>query len=133
MRENRDLRENRSSGSGWRFWLGLALGAAAGYYLNSEEGRRWGRDLNERARMELGNLSEKAGDALQRSKHVADRTRTNLKQKVSQLSSAAENALDRTEESYERAADWATNKLSNGSRSGELGEGGDRGTYNPGV
>jgi ElaB/YqjD/DUF883 family membrane-anchored ribosome-binding protein len=122
------MKENRNSG--WKFWLGLAAGVAAGFYLNSEEGRRirreatdragrLSRDLNDRARTEFGTLSVKAGDVLQRSKSVADRARTNLKQKIGQFSSVAEDVLDRTEESIEKVADWAVNKLHEGNPSTE--------------
>ena len=49
--------------------------------------------------------------AIETSKGLADRTRSNLKDKIDQVSQAAQKALDRTEESYERAADWASHKL----------------------
>lgn len=112
--------ENKNSG--WKFWAGLAAGIAAGVYLNSDQGRRlrketaervdqWRKDINERARVRLSELAAKASDSLQKSKVTADRTRTNLKDKIEKVSTTAEGLIDRTEERYEKAADWATAKL----------------------
>ncbi len=112
----------KESNSGWKFWVGLAAGIAAGWYLNSEEGRRWRRqtsdrlnewssEMNEIAGREINQISAKASDSLEKSKGYADSTRNNLKQKVEKLSKAAEDLIDKTEENYEKAADWANNKL----------------------
>ncbi len=115
----------KESNSGWKFWVGLAAGIAAGWYLNSEEGRRWrrqagdrlnewGSEMNEIAEREMNQLSAKATESLERSKGFADSTRHNLKQKVEKLSRAAEDLIDKTEENYEKAADWANKKLNDG-------------------
>lgn len=117
------MKENNNRGrSIWRFWFGLAAGVAAGMYLNSDEGRKlrkeynerlsnWGQDISKRARDEFGNFSEKASEAIEKSKTYADETRNNLKGKVEKFSKAAEEAIDKTEENYEKAADWANTKL----------------------
>ena len=115
------MKENRGR-SVWRFWLGLAAGVAAGLYLNSNEGRRlrkeygerlnhWSKDISDRAQDEFTNFSGKASEAIEKSKTYADETRNTLKEKVGQFSKAAEEAIDRTEENYEKAADWANAKL----------------------
>jgi hypothetical protein len=124
------MREN--SNSGWKFWFGLACGIAAGYYLNTEKGRQlrrdtservnqWSQDVSERARTGYENFSTKAGEALERSKNYADRTRSTLKDKIHQAANAVENLVDRTEEGYERAADWAANKLHTGDTTTDTG------------
>lgn len=122
------MKENNRGRSIWRFWFGLAAGVAAGLYLNSNEGRKlrkdynerlnnWGNDMSERARNEFGTFSEKASEAIEKSKDYADETRNNLKVKVEKLSKAAEEAIDKTEENYEKAVDWANTKLKkNGSK-----------------
>jgi len=106
----------------WKFWVGLAAGVAAGWYLNSEEGRHWIRQANDRlnewsndvndiAEREVNHLSLKASDSLEKSKDYADDTRKNLKKKVEKISKAAEEIIDKSEENFEKAADWANSKL----------------------
>lgn len=115
------MREGKNR-SAWKFWAGLFAGVAAGMYLNSRQGRRfrqessekintWSRDVSDRARNELDQFSEKATDAIQKSKGYADQTRNTLKENIEKASRTAEDWVDKTEENYERAADWANEKL----------------------
>ena len=115
----------RESNSGWKFWVGLAAGIAAGWYLNSEEGRQWRRqtaerlnewtdEVNEIAQKEANQLSARASESLEKSKEYADTTRDKLKRKVKDASKSAEELIDKTEESFEKAADWANKKLNEG-------------------
>ncbi len=121
-----------SNNGGWKFWFGLFTGVAAGLYLNSSHGKRvrneteakinkFSEDISEKTKKEVNQLSHKTTEALEKSKDKADKTRKDLKKGIHKLAKAAEEAVDKTEESYEKAADWAAEKLT-GNKSNKLSD-----------
>lgn len=118
--------ETTEKKSGWKFWAGLWMGVAAGLtgglFLNSKRGKelrkdagdkidKISRDINERATEEWEKFSNKAAEKLEESKTIADKTRKDLKKKIKKSAGMLEDAVDKTEMTYEKTADWAVNKL----------------------
>lgn len=121
------MKENYDNGSGWKFWFGLFAGIAAGMYLNSDHGRRFrkesserlnqlSKELNEKALTEVDKFSGIASESIEKSKDYAGKAKTTLKEKVEKASHVVEDLIDRTDENYEKAADWAVSKLTNASK-----------------
>src|SRR5690606_40430897 len=91
--------------SGILFLLGAAVGAAAGYYLNTESGKKLRADTSQKAN-ELAEKAEartkeglnqfKSGfdSAIEKSKDVIADASGAVKQKLSRLENKSENMLD---------------------------------------
>ncbi len=104
--------------SGILFLLGAAVGAAAGYYLNSESGKKLRADTSQKAN-ELAERAEaktkeglqqfKSGfdSAIEKSKDVIHEASGAVKQKLSRLESKSESVLDTAENAYRRGAEEA--------------------------
>ena len=108
--------------SGILFLLGAAVGAAAGYYLNSESGRK----LRTETSIKAGELAEKAelktkeglnqfktgfDSAVEKSKEVLTEATGSVKEKLAQLEKKSEHALDTAENAYRRGADEARSRI----------------------
>ncbi|HLU94342.1 MAG TPA: YtxH domain-containing protein [Membranihabitans sp.] len=104
--------------SGILFLLGAAVGAAAGYYLNTESGKKLRADTSQKAN-ELAEKAEartkeglnqfKSGfdSAIEKSKDVIADASGAVKQKLSRLENKSENMLDNAESAYRRGAEEA--------------------------
>src|SRR5690606_31395994 len=104
--------------SGILFLLGAAVGAAAGYYLNSESGKKLRAETSNKAN-ELAEKAEaktkeglqqfKSGfeSAIEKSKDVINDASGVVKEKLSRLESKSEHILDTAENAYRRGAEEA--------------------------
>lgn len=108
--------------SGILFLLGAAVGAAAGYYLNSESGRKLRTETSEKA----GELALKAegkakegldqfktgfSEAVDKSKEVLAEAKSTVKETVNRLESKSEHVLDSAENAYRRGVNEARSKI----------------------
>ncbi len=103
---------NNSGGGLFTFLVGIAAGAAAGYYLSTEEGRRMRTRLAERtqelrseatqyARTTSERVNENLGKAVNQGKsYVNDLTET-VKTRVDDLNTSARQTMDKTSGSFQ--------------------------------
>lgn len=113
--------EDRSK-KGLLFLLGVAAGAAAGYYINSEEGKKvrrqaadrvneFGQEVETRARDQFDQFSSNLNEAVDRSKHYADDVSSNLKSRIDALASRSGKNLKNAEKAYEANMEKAKRKI----------------------
>ncbi len=87
--------------NGLLFLLGVAVGAAAGYYANSDEGRQvrretgdklneFGNEMSTSAKEQMDQLSQNMNRAVDRSKHYVDDVGSTLKSRINTLAKASE-------------------------------------------
>lgn len=108
--------------SGILFLLGAAVGAAAGYYLNTESGKKLRADTSQKAN-ELAEKAEaktkegleqfKSGfdSAIEKSKDVIADASGVVKNKLSRLENKSESVLDTAENAYRRGAEEARSHI----------------------
>ena len=108
--------------SGILFLLGAAVGAAAGYYLNSESGRKFrsettqkANELAEKAEVRtkegIGQFKTGFDSAIEKSKEVITDAKGTMKEKLAKLESKSESALDTAENAYRRGAEEARSRI----------------------
>ena len=79
--------------TGLFFLTGLAVGAAAGYYINSDEGRKarrqagetinkFGEDVTTRTREQFNHLSDNVNDAYNRGKTYVGDVRSTIRSRI---------------------------------------------------
>lgn len=82
--------------NGLLFLLGVAVGAAAGYYANSDEGRKarreaggklndFSNEMTDSARVQVEQLTDNVNRAMDRSKHYVDDISTDLANRINAL------------------------------------------------
>ncbi len=92
--------------NGLLFLLGVAVGAAAGYYANSDEGRKvrretgdrlneFGNEMSTSAKEQMNQLSENMNRAVGRSRHYVDDVSATLKNRINSLAKASEEKTNR--------------------------------------
>lgn len=108
--------------SGILFLLGAAVGAAAGYYLNTESGKKLRAETSQKAN-ELAEKAEsktkeglhqfKSGfdSAVEKSKDVISEATESVKHKLSRMENKSENMLDTAENAYRRGAEEARSHI----------------------
>ncbi len=104
--------------SGILFLLGAAVGAAAGYYLNSESGKKLRAETSQKAN-ELAEKAEaktkeglnqfKSGfdSAIEKSKDVLAEATETVKHRLARMENKTEDVLDKAESAYRRGAEDA--------------------------
>lgn len=115
---------DRGSNNGWKFGLGLLAGAALGYWLNSEQGRKVRKDTSDQittytnqatdytkekvsaAQTSLNTSIEKAQELLQNLTEYAKNT-------ISRTANSAEATLEKAESRLEKGMNKAKNKVAN--------------------
>lgn len=105
---------DQRSNNGWKFGVGILAGAALGYWLNSEHGKKVRRDTSE----QISNYSHQATEF---TKEKVSQAQSNLssaiekgQQMLNDLTSYAKNAISRTADSAENAVDRAESRLESG-------------------
>ncbi|MBY5960176.1 YtxH domain-containing protein [Membranicola marinus] len=108
--------------SGILFLLGAAVGAAAGYYLNSESGRKLRTETSNKAN-ELAEKAEartkegihqfKSGfdSAVEKSKEAISEASETVKERLARLEGKSENILETAENAYQRGAEEARSRI----------------------
>lgn len=108
--------------SGILFLLGAAVGAAAGYYLNSESGRKLRTETSNKAN-ELAEKAEtrtkeglsqfKTGfdSAVEKSKEVISDASESVKDRLAQFEGKSEKVLDKAENAYRKGAEEARSRI----------------------
>ncbi len=113
---------NNKSNSNWKLILGLAAGAAAGWWLNSDKGRKWRRDtseamsetgtkLNEQARVQLEAAQESLEQTIDKSREYLDSMSQTVKSKIDEFKSTAKGKVEEVESAYEKGTRKAKAKL----------------------
>lgn len=115
----------------WKFGLGLLAGAAAGYWLNTAEGRRF----RKRAQGQLEQYSEQAGqylaeasenvekgvsEYLEKSKAQTEKLKNNLASGAVNIADAAEEKVDELSESLKRGIRKAKASMPQHNENGDL-------------
>lgn len=88
--------KERKNNNGLLLLLGMAAGAAAGFYLNSDKGRtmrrktgeqinRWGDDWSDRARNGMSQLSSTVNSAVDRSKEYLEDVGDNVRSRLDNI------------------------------------------------
>lgn len=108
--------------SGILFLLGAAIGAAAGYYLNSESGRKLRNDAAQKA----GELAEEAeskakegvsqfksgfNSAVEKSKDVFSEATDSFKSRLKQFENKSGETMEKVESAYQRGVDEARARI----------------------
>lgn len=102
--------------------LGVAVGAAAGYYANSDEGRKvrretgdrlneFGNEMSDSAKAQMDQLSENMNRAVGRSRHYVDDVSATLKNRINTLAKASENRTNREMDKAKRKIRKGIRKL----------------------
>ncbi|SRR5690554_827317 len=104
--------------SGILFLLGAAVGAAAGYYLNSESGKKLRAETSEKAtrlaeqaeaktKESLNQFKSGFDSAIEKSKDVIAEASENVKHKLSRMENKTENVMNKAENAYRKGAEDA--------------------------
>ena len=113
---------NRGGGGLFTFLVGIAAGAAAGYYLSTEEGRRMRERLGDRtqhftdeastyARQTSERVNENLQSALAQSREKVNEFTETVKHRVDELSATAKSSVDRTANSFQEGIERGKAKL----------------------
>lgn len=97
------------------FWLGLVAGAAAGYWLNSDRGRKfqqdtadkakeYGSQIKETSQQQIEQLSSNVNQWIEQGQTYASDIQTVLKERINTASSKAKTAVNNVESSFQRGA-----------------------------
>lgn len=106
----------------WKFWLGLAAGAAAGYYLNSDEGRaarrqaankanEYGSQIQEQAQITYRQAADGVNTAMEKGKVQAGRLQEQAKTTIDQVSSSLKSTVNATANTIRNNARNAQNHV----------------------
>lgn len=113
---------DRGSNSGWKFGLGLLAGAALGYWLNTEQGRKVRKDTSDQittySNQAAGYTKEKVNAAqnslnstLEKAQDLLHSLTDYAKNTISRTASSAESTLEKAESSLEKGMNKAKNKV----------------------
>ena len=117
------MNNSRRNGGGlFTFIVGIAAGAAAGYYLSTEEGRRVRERLQSRSNDFAGEASTYArqtgtkvnanlNTALDQSRSYVNDLTANVKSKVDEISTNARQQIDRTNSAFSEGVARGKEKL----------------------
>lgn len=108
--------------SGFAFLFGIAAGAAAGYWLNSNQGRQWRRDtsskleetgsqLQEKARQQVEHVKEGFNSALESGREYAGNIESTIKEKISRGSKEIDRNFSQVENAFEEGVRRARQRL----------------------
>ncbi len=112
----------------WKLGFGLLAGALAGYWLNSNQGRRVRKEMQTSAveytsqatdyiKTQAENLSSVAGEYIDQSKEAVQQAALTVKNKfthnVDELADQAEDALELTESKLKRGISTARKNVKN--------------------
>ena len=114
--------DNNKSNSNWKIILGLAAGAAAGWWLNSDKGRKWRKDtsealsetgtkFNEQARIQLENAQASLEQTIEKSREYVDSMSNAVKGKIDEFRTTAKEKVEEVESAYEKGTRKAKAKL----------------------
>ena len=113
------MSNNRNS---FGFWFGLAAGAALGYYANTQKGRQYiaqaqnkandvAGQLNDQAQTQWNTIKDKATNATEQGKSYASSLTDNVKTKIDQFSAEAKAQKAEVQSAFERGKANAQAKL----------------------
>ena len=104
------MNRNKKS-TGIKFLLGLAAGVAAGYWLNTNQGREWRSKVSEK----MNTWGEELGTGLQqtisKSQDLAADAEKAIKDKVDTLSSKTKNLAEDLESSFQKGSNKAKKEI----------------------
>ncbi|MFK8056095.1 MAG: YtxH domain-containing protein [Saprospiraceae bacterium] len=114
---------NRNSKGGlFTFLVGIAAGAAAGYYLSTEEGRRMREKLSERtgeftdeasryAKEKSEKVNHNLNEAMEQGRHYVNDLTDTVKHKVDEYGSVAREKMDQTSSAFQEGVSRGKTKL----------------------
>ncbi|MEM9887761.1 MAG: hypothetical protein AAF849_17840 [Bacteroidota bacterium] len=113
---------NSQRSNAWKFWLGIAAGAAAGYYLNSDEGRRarrqavtkaneYGTQIQEKAQVTYQQAAENVNGVLEKGKEQAGRFQKQAKSTINQVSSSLKSTVDASTKAVKKSVKEGQEKI----------------------
>ena len=106
-------RNKSNGGSGlFTFLLGVAAGAAAGYYLSTEEGRRmrerlaerssaWAEEAQNYAKQTSERVNSSINTAMEQGRSYVDDLSKEVRTRVDQFSTQAREQVDRTQSAFQ--------------------------------
>ncbi|MEN0047963.1 MAG: YtxH domain-containing protein [Bacteroidota bacterium] len=106
------------------FWLGLIAGAAAGYWLNSDRGRKFQQDTAEKAKeygsqiketsqQQMEQLSNNVNKWIEQGQSYASDIQTVMKERINTASSKAKTVVNDAESSFQKGARKAKEAVEN--------------------
>ncbi|PHI19355.1 hypothetical protein CEQ90_13440 [Lewinellaceae bacterium SD302] len=107
---NNNHTPRKKSNSGWALGLGLLAGAAIGYYLNSNEGRRMRNNIQSEFNdygNQIGGIATEAGRL---ASNYANEARFKSQQLANNARNKASELADSTRQSINSGKDWVTTK-----------------------
>jgi gas vesicle protein len=115
--------DNKNQNSNWKIFLGLAAGAAAGYWLNSNRGRQWRKknaewvsettqNLEEQAKNQFENVKEGVSHIVENARDYASTVGEKAKSQLVDYLDTAEEKMDEAESAVEKGAKIAKRKMS---------------------
>lgn len=116
---------DRGSNNGWKIGLGLIAGAALGYWLNTEQGKKVRRETSDQINT-YGNKAstftkEKYSQAQEGMNHAVNQAQSGLNSAIergqellNELSTYAKNTISRTADKAEASVETASNSLEKG-------------------
>jgi len=116
------IMSDQKSNNGWKVGLGLLAGAAVGYWLNSEQGKK----VRQQAAEQTNNYSQKAAEftkektavaqskldrAIDRAQDLLHELTTYAKETVAHTADTVETNLEKAESSLEKGIQKAKNRI----------------------
>lgn len=113
---------NRKNKSRLGIALSVAAGAVAGWWLNSEKGRKFRKDTAEKAveigaevkettKEQISNLSSSVKDAANRSQNFVANASDSIKSGLNQLVNSTEETIDEGQNAFKNGSEKAKQKI----------------------
>ncbi len=91
--------------------FGAAAGVAIGYWLNTDSGKQFRKDLSANLENTAADAKEKLTEKLDASKETMDDLAAKAKDKISDLKSMANNQVENIESKFEKGASAAQREI----------------------
>jgi len=113
---------SNNKGGLFTFLVGIAAGAAAGYYLSTEEGRRMREKLSERtgeftdeatryAKEQSEKVNHNLSEAMEQGRHYVNDLSETVKHKVDEYGTVAREKIDQTSNAFQEGVSRGKTKL----------------------
>ncbi len=96
---------------GLLFLAGIAAGVTAGYWLNSDKGRKWRKSRTEELNNFGSNVSERASESIDQMKENLSTVVDKAKEGIHTAAGKGKEVMEKVEKNFEKGADTAKKKI----------------------
>ncbi|MCB0643680.1 MAG: YtxH domain-containing protein [Phaeodactylibacter sp.] len=115
--------ENRKRNNALLLALGAAAGAAAGWWLNTDKGRRfrkdsaekinrWGEEMSEKASEKVADIKDGVQQTLSKGQDLVSQAGDAIKSKINVFANSAADTVDEAEKKFQNGVQKAKNEMS---------------------